>query len=213
MQAIASKAFVVVSFVGIIEAFYHAWLEKAFSTNIFAVSYSTFGSFLGVPYWLFGVVWFPFVFLVGLWATRLARRNLIDELLILLTIGNAFTGYLWYLDIVVVRALDPLYIALYATNYVLTGLVIVHNWAKDTMHGYVYGTATGAVIGLLFGPYGVAACGIGGGIFGAVRNYVMPKRMPSRPQRTTSQYLQEEKSELEKRLREIESRLSEKEKA
>jgi len=51
---------------------------------------------------------------------------------------------------------------------------VFQNWSSDVMHGFVYGTVTGAVIGLLFGPYGVAACGIGGGIFGAIRNYVMP---------------------------------------
>ena len=212
MQAITSKAFVVLSFVGIIEAFYHAYLEKAFSTNIFDVHYSTFGSFFGVPYWLFGVVWFPLIFIVGLSSTHLTQRGLSAQLLILLSVGNAFTGYLWYLDIVVVKAYTLLYIALYVTNYALTGLVVVQNRSRDTMHGYVYGTATGAVIGLLFGPYGVAACGIGGGIFGAVRNYVMPKKVPT-PQRSGKQYLQDEKAELEKRLKEIDSRLEESNKA
>lgn len=212
MQTIASKVFVVLSFIGIIEAFYHAYLEKAFSTNIFAISYSAFGSLFGVPYWLFGVVWFPLVFIVGLSATGVTHRKLNDWLLLLLTVGNAFTGYLWYLDIVIVKAYNPLYIALYATNYALTGLVVYENRASDKMHGYVYGTATGAVIGLLFGPYGVAACGIGGGIFGAVRNYVMPKKGPAPPQRTGSEYLQDEKSELEKRLKEIEERLAQAEK-
>ncbi|MGD0177224.1 MAG: hypothetical protein ABSC50_10410 [Candidatus Bathyarchaeia archaeon] len=40
------------------------------------------------------------------------------------------------------------------------------------MHGIVYGTVTGAIIVILFGLYGVAECGIRGGIFGVTRNYV-----------------------------------------
>jgi uncharacterized membrane protein len=210
MHEIASKAFLALSFIGIIEAIYHASLENAFTTNIFIVHYSGFASFFGVPYWLFGVVWFPLIFLVGLWKTRLGRRSLRMELLILLTIGNVFTAYLWYLDIIVVRAYTPLYIALYATNYALTGLVVMQNWSSDIMHGYVYGTATGAVIGLLFGPYGVAAVGIVGGVFGAVRNFVMPKEAPTpSSQQVGKNYLQEEKLALERRLKEIETKLGE----
>jgi uncharacterized membrane protein len=208
MKEIASRFFLVVSFIGITEAVYHAWLENAFTTNIFLVHYSGFASFFGVPYWLFGVVWFPLIFLVGLWTTRLGHRRLSMELLILLTIGNVFTAYLWYLDIIVVRAYTPLYIALYATNYALTGLVVMQNWSSDIMHGYVYGTTTGAVIGLLFGPYGVAAVGIAGGMFGAVRNFVMPKEAPAPNSRQVGKdYLQEEKMALERRLKEIEAKL------
>lgn len=190
------------------EAFYHAYLEDAFTTNIFAVHYSSLASLFGIPYWSFGIVWFPLIFLVGLWSTNLGRVGLSKELLILLTVGNIFTGYLWYLDIMVVKSYEPLYIALYATNYALTGLVVAQSWSSDIMHGYAYGTATGAVIGLLFGPYGVAVCGIGGGVFGAIRNYVMPKKAAVPAYRESAQeYLQEEKMELEKRLKEIEARL------
>jgi hypothetical protein len=210
MQGITSKVFLVLSFIGIIEAIYHAWLENAFTTNIFTVHYSTFASLFGVPYWLFGVVWFPLIFLVGLWTTRLGHGSLRMELLILLTVGNVFTAYLWYLDIMLVRAYTPLYIALYATNYALTGLIVVQNWSSDIMHGYVYGTATGAVIGLLFGPYGVAAVGIAGGVFGAVRNFIMPKERPARnSQQIARDHLQEEKMALERRLKEIDAKLAE----
>jgi len=207
---IISKAFIILSFIGIIEAFYHASLENAFTTNIFVVHYSPFASFSGVPYWLFGVVWFPLIFLVGLWTTGLGRRSLRIELLILLTIGNVFTAYLWYLDIFVVEAYTLLYIALYATNYALTGLVAIQNWSSDITHGYVYGTATGAVVGLLFGPYGVVACGIAGGMFGAVRNFVIPKQASAPESRQISkEHLQEEKITLEMRLKEIEAKLAE----
>lgn len=171
---IVSRAFIVISVVGIVAAVYHAWLEGAFTTNYLAVTYAPFASFFGIPYWIFGVVWFPLVLAVGLWTTRLGSTGLRKELLILLTIGNVFTGYLWYLDLVVIRAFTVVYVALYTINYVLTGLVVFQNWSRDVMRGYVYGTVTGAIVGLLFGLYGVAACGILGGIFGAIRNYLMP---------------------------------------
>ena len=161
---------------GIVEAFYHAWNENAFTTNYSVVSFSPYASLLGIPYWVFGVVWFPLVFVVVLWTSKLGRGGLSRELLILLTVGNLFTGYLWYLDFLVIKAFTIVYAALYAANYVLTALVVLENWSNDLMKGFAYGTITGAIVGILFGPYGIAACGIGGGIFGALRNYAMPLR-------------------------------------
>ena len=172
-------AFIAVSVWGVILAAYHAWSEKAFTTNTFAVNYAPYASFYGVPYWLFGVVWFPLVLIVGLWSTNLGRSKLNMQLLAFLTVGNLFTGYLWYLDIIVIKVFTLTYAALYFTNYALTGLVVAQNWRNDVMDGFVYGTITGAVIGVLFGFYGMAACGIAGGIFGAVRNYVVPKTRKS----------------------------------
>ena len=208
MKAISSKLFIAISIIGIGEATYHAWLEKAFSTNIFTIRYSQLGALFGIPYWSFGLVWFPLVFLVGLWSTKAGRLGLGQSLLVILSVGNVFTGYMWYLDIEVVRSYNPQYIALYSTNYVLTALVVVCNWKSDVMHGYVYGTATGAVVGVLFGPYGVAACAIAGGMFGAVRNFVLPKnKLASASPESKKAFLEDEKTALEKRLREIESRL------
>jgi uncharacterized membrane protein len=210
MQHIAPKVFIAISFVGIVEAIYHAWSEQAFVTNIFQVHFAPFASLFGIPYWIFGLVWFPLIFFVGLWTTRLGTGPLKQELLILITVGNVFTGYLWYLDLILVKAYTPMYIALYATNYALTGLIVVQNWSSDVMHGYVYGTGTGAVIGLLFGPYGVAACGILGGIFGAIRNYVVPKQSTVRESREAEkEHLEEEKVILERKLKEIELKLAE----
>lgn len=183
VASILSKIFILVSVVGIALAFYHASLEHAFTTNIFMVHYAPYASFFGVPYWLFGVVWFPLVFVVGVWSTKLGRAELSKELVILLTVGNVFTAYFWYLDIIIVKAFTLVYVALYATNYALTALVVIQHRSADVMQGYVYGTVTGAVVGLLFGPYGVAVCGIGGGMFGAIRNYVMPKQAPPRQSR------------------------------
>lgn len=176
-----SRLFIAVAVLGIIGAIYHAWNEGAFTTNYAAVSFAPYASLFGVPYWVFGIVWFPLVFVVGLWTTHLGGKPLSGEMLVLLTVGNLFTGYLWYLDFVVIRAFTVVYAALYATNYVMTALVVFDNWSSDIMRGYAYGTATGAIVGLLFGPYGVAACGIGGGIFGAMRNYVMPVRPTGQP--------------------------------
>jgi len=178
-RSLLSELFVAVSVVGVLEAVSHAWLEKAFSTNTFAVHYAPFASFFGVPYWLFGVVWFPLVLVLGLWSSRLGSAGLDERLLIPLTVGNLFTAYLWYLDLIVVRSYTALYVALYATNYVLTGFVVYQNWSSDAMRGFLYGTVAGvvvgAVLGAIFGPFAVAACGVGGGILGAVRNWVLPK--------------------------------------
>lgn len=169
-----SKPFVVVAIIGILEATYHAWLEGAFVTNYALVSFSAYASFFGIPYWAFGLIWFPMVLVVSLWTTDMGRRALGKELLVLLSVGNVFTGYLWYLDLIVIKAFTAVYVALYVTNYVLTTLVVIDGWANDVMRGYAYGTITGAIVGLLFGPYGIAVCGIGGGIFGALRNFLMP---------------------------------------
>jgi uncharacterized membrane protein len=173
-----SKTFIGVSVLGVVLALYHAWSEKAFSTNPFLVHYAPFASFFGVPYWVFGVVWFPLLVIVGLWSTNFGRVKLNMELLILLTVGNVFTGYLTYLDILVVKTFTISYASLYFTNYALTGLVVAQHWRNDVMDGFVYGTVTGAIIGVFFGLYGVAAVGIAGGIFGALRNYVVPKKTP-----------------------------------
>ena len=177
-----SKLFILVALVGILEAIYHAWLEGAFTTNYALVSFSPYASLLGVPYWVFGLVWFPLVFVVAIWATKMGKLRLSKEMLLLLTVGNVFTGYLWYLDLIIIRAFTVVYAALYLTNYVLTALVVIDGWSSDVMRGYAYGTLTGAIVGLLFGPYGVAVCGIGGGIFGALRNYAIPARESPRNQ-------------------------------
>lgn len=179
MTGILSKAFIAISIWGIALAIYHAWAEKAFVTNPFIVHYSPYASIYGVPYWVFGVIWFPLLVIVSLWWTNLGRAKLKMEFLALLSIGNLFTAYLVYLDFEVVKAFTLTYAALYFTNYALTGLVVAQHWRNDVIDGFVYGTATGALVGILFGPYGIAACGIAGGIFGAVRNYAVP-RIPSK---------------------------------
>ena len=174
MGANLSKTFIFVAALGVVAAVYHAWSEGAFTTDYSQVSFSGWASFFGVPYWVFGVVWFPLVLILALWESRLGRRDLGLRMLAFLTVGNVFTGYLWYLDIEVVQAYTLVYVTLYALNYALTGIVALGHRSNDIVHGYLYGTLTGGVVGVLFGPYGVAACGIGGGIFGALRNRITP---------------------------------------
>ena len=180
----ASRLFIALSAVGVFEAVYHAWLENAFVTNFFVVRYAPFASFFGVPYWVFGVVWYPLLFLVSLRSTGLGSNRLSQRLLVLLTVGNLFTVYLWYLDLLVIRAYTVVYVILYVTNYALTGIVVIQNWQSDAMRGFAYGTVMGAVVGaalgVVFGPFAVAACGAAGGILGAVRNYALPRGSPSK---------------------------------
>ncbi len=173
-----SALFLGLTAVGVGEAFYHAWSENAFTTNWSLVHFSPMGAFFGIPYWVFGIVWFPLLLIVGLWETGAGRSRLGGWLLVLLTVGNLFTAWLWYLDLIVIGSYTVVYVALYGTNYLLTALVVLDNRKSDVMRGYAYGTLTGAIIGLLFGPYGVAVVGIGGGIFGALRNYAIPPLQP-----------------------------------
>ena len=170
-----SLAFIFLSAVGVAEALDHAWLENAFTTNVSLVSYSPYASFFGVPYWVFGIVWFPFVLAIGLWTTRFGRANLNKRLLILLSIGNIFTAYLWFLDLLIIGTFTAAYVGLYVTNYALSGLVVVQNWSSTEMRDFFVGTIIGIVIGVFFGPFGVAAFGIGGGIVGALGSYTSTK--------------------------------------
>jgi uncharacterized membrane protein len=171
----ASVAFIFLSAVGVIEAFYHAWLESAFTTNVSLLKYSSYASFFGVPYWLFGVAWFPLLLVIGLWTTHFGRTNLRKELLSILSVGNVFTAYLWFLDLLIIGVFTAVYVGLYVTNYALTGLVVAHNWSSAEMRDFFAGTIIGMVVGVFFGAFDVAAFGIGGGIIGAVGSYTSTK--------------------------------------
>jgi hypothetical protein len=167
----ASFVFVLLSAVGVAEAFYHAWLENAFTTNYSLVTFAPYSSLYGVPYWVLGVVWYPLVLVVGLWVTRLGRASLRSWLLILLSVGNITTVYFWYLDSAVVQAYNSLYVGLYVTNYALTGLVVAENWSSIVMKDFTVGTAIGLVVGVIFGPFGMAGIGVLGGFLGALSGY------------------------------------------
>ncbi len=50
-------------------------------------------------------------------------------------IGNIFTAYLWYLELVVIRIICPLCVSLYAVNYALTLIVIIPLFKPDLSDG------------------------------------------------------------------------------
>ncbi len=170
-----SRLFVFLSAVGVVEAFIHAWNENAFTTNWAAVPFGPFASVVGIPYWVFGVVWFPIVLVAGAWSTRMGASGLGGRMLILLTVGNIFTGYLWFVDLVVVGSFTAAFVGLYLTNYALTALVVAQNWTHGEMREFATGTAIGMVVGAFFGTFGVALFGITGGIFGAAGGYTASK--------------------------------------
>ncbi len=170
-----SQLFIILSAAGVAEAFYHAWSENAFTTDWWTVSFAPYASFFGVPYWIFGVVWFPLIFIVGLWSTSFGRKSLGRGLLVLLTVGNIFTGYLWYVDLVLIGTFTAAYVGLYVANYALTGLVIVQNRQHEEMKEYTAGTVLGMLVGVFFGAFGVAFLGILGGILGAIGGYTSTK--------------------------------------
>ncbi len=168
----APPVFLFLSAVGVAEAFYHAWQENAFTTNWANVDFSSYASLLGVPYWVFGLVWFPLILLVGLVTTGYGRSTLGGKLLALLTVGNLFTGYLWFLDLVVINSVNPTYMGLYLTNYMLTGVVVAENWQRREMRDFTVWTVIGLAGGAFFGAFGAAALGIAGGIVGGGAGYL-----------------------------------------
>jgi len=83
-------------------------------------------SIFGIQFYVLGLVWFPLLFVIGLVTTRGGKISLNGEILLpLLMIGNIFTVYLWYLELVVIGIICPLCLSLYIVNYALTVLVAV----------------------------------------------------------------------------------------
>jgi uncharacterized membrane protein len=125
-----SRAFIALSVMGIAVAVYHAYGEITYSLS--SCSFSTalscsgvFGSgytrFLGVQFWVYGVVWFPVCLGVGLWAIRKYGNPRGSVLVPFLMIGNIFTLYPWDIEI---RILGGVYclicVSLYCINYIMT---------------------------------------------------------------------------------------------
>ncbi|MBO0888650.1 vitamin K epoxide reductase family protein [Candidatus Bathyarchaeota archaeon] len=83
-------------------------------------------SLFGIPFYATGLVWFPMIFLIGLLTSRLGRTPVNGEILLpLLMLGNVFTAYLWYLELVVIHIICPLCVSLYAINYALTAIAVI----------------------------------------------------------------------------------------
>ncbi len=128
-----TQAYYSLAAVGIAIAIYHAYdeltetfnfcnLSKQISCgNVFA---SGDTSIFGIPFYALGLLWFPLLILLGY---RLMKGGVLrgDVLLPVLMVGNAFTAYLWYLELFVIGAVCPVCISLYVVNYLLTALVIV----------------------------------------------------------------------------------------
>jgi uncharacterized membrane protein len=136
-----SKAFLALAIIGIADALYHAYGEiTAYSTplgnyctinnvwscsKVFLSGYTKFppGSG-GISLWVYGVVWFPPMLVLGYWFVR-KYGSLRGEIMVpILMVGNIFTLYLWYLELAVIGALCPVCISLYTLNYLMTAVCI-----------------------------------------------------------------------------------------
>jgi uncharacterized membrane protein len=133
-----SKVFAGLAIVGIAVAIYHAYDEITnYSTpasnvcninnfwscgNVFHSGYTTFPPGTGLSLWVYGVVWFPLMLFLGLWFSRKGGTIRGEILVPMLMVGDLFTLYLWYLELVKIHALCPFCVSLYVLNYVMTGL-------------------------------------------------------------------------------------------
>ena len=130
-----SVAYLVVAAAGIGTAIYtaHDYLTQNFNScyinsvvNCGGVYHSGHTSLFGIPFYVTGLVWFPLAFAIGLVTSKLGRVVVSSDVLLpLLMLGNIFTLYLWYLELVVIHAVCPLCVSLYAVNYVLTAIVLI----------------------------------------------------------------------------------------
>ena len=75
--------------------------------------------------WVYGVVWFPLMLVLGLWFTRGGKSIRGEVLVPILMLGNIFTIYLWYLELGVIHAICPVCVSLYALNYLMTALAVI----------------------------------------------------------------------------------------
>ena len=135
----SSKMFLTVTIVGIFVALYHAYDEisaynapgtgacdisqKVSCTGVFE---SHLTSIFGVPFYVLGLIWFPLILVVGGLLSGWGRKKIVNAtpLLLLLMIGNIFTIYLWYLELVTIGVICPVCVGLYLINYILTALVV-----------------------------------------------------------------------------------------
>lgn len=133
-----NKLFLVLAAIGIAISIYHAYDElTSYSSQISTVCNinshvscagvfeSGHTSILGVPFYVLGLIWFPLMLVLGLWFTRGGKEsNSVYLLVPLLMIGNAFTIYLWYLELVVIGIVCPVCMSLYVINYIMTAICV-----------------------------------------------------------------------------------------
>lgn len=130
----ASKAYLLLSVLGIAVAIYHAYdeLTQNFNSCNISSQFSCGGVFetghtsiFGVPFYVTGLVWFPLALLLGLYFTVVKKSDINGKIFVpFLMIGNLFTIYLWYVDIAIVwpavHAVCPVCVSLYIINYAMT---------------------------------------------------------------------------------------------
>jgi uncharacterized membrane protein len=93
-------------------------------------------SLLGIPFYVMGLVWFPAVFAIGLFTSRLGKKAVNSQILLpVLMVGNVFTAYLWYLELAVIHIICPLCVSLYAVNYALTLIVLLQFLREPDISG------------------------------------------------------------------------------
>ena len=130
------QVFLGISLAGIALAIYHAYGEITYfegpgskscsiTASLSCVKVFAYSHPFGIPLYPFGLVWFPLVFLVALY-----MKNGINgiAMISLLMVGNMFTVYLWFLDIMIVwpavHAVCPVCLSMYFVNYCLTALAV-----------------------------------------------------------------------------------------
>ena len=139
-----SRSFLALSTIGIFVAIYHGYdelthystpLSKACNINSLFSCGSVFNSgyttFLGVSLYVYGLVWFPLMVVLGYWLIRRSGSLRFEVIFPLLMVGNLFTIYLWYLEFVKIHAFCPVCIGMYVLNYLMTAVVVVAMLTED----------------------------------------------------------------------------------
>ncbi len=87
---------------------------------------SPYSKFFGIPMYIFGLIWFPLLFIISSAYSGFARKELNAYVLVpLLLLGDIFTIYLWYEQLVLIGKLCPYCVSLYFVNYILTVLALL----------------------------------------------------------------------------------------
>ena len=130
-----SLAFISLSVVGIVIAIlltYEYVTANFTSCNINSffscgsVASSPYSKFFGIPMYIFGLIWFPLLFIISSAYSGFARKELNAYVLVpLLLLGDIFTIYLWYEQLVLIGKLCPYCVSLYFVNYILTVLALL----------------------------------------------------------------------------------------
>lgn len=142
-----NKLFIIIAAIGIPDAIYHAYgeitaysgpgsgvcnINSFFSCgSVFDSGYTKFPPGDGLSMWVYGVVWFPLMLVLGIWFAR-SRGGINGVVMIpVLMVGNFFTLYCWYLELGVIHAICPVCVSLYCLNYAMTAICFVIALRQD----------------------------------------------------------------------------------